>query len=145
MMNLEKKSKIGKNISFLYRRSQMYINNELSKYDINSSEYMYILAIFEDKKVSLGYLSNELAVDPALTTKVVNSLVKKGFVEKERSATDKRSFEVILTQKGREVKPIIYDVVDNWTKIMMCEMKHEDVEYISEKLEQIRDNITSKE
>lgn len=144
-MNLEKKSKIGKNISFLYRRSQMYINNELSKYDINSSEYMYILAIFEDKKVSLGYLSNELAVDPALTTKVVNSLVKKGFVEKERSATDKRSFEVILTQKGREVKPIIYDVVDNWTKIMMCEMKHEDVEYISEKLEQIRDNITSKE
>lgn len=145
MMNLEKKSKIGKNISFLYRRSQMYINSELSKYDINSSEYMYIMAIFEDKKVSLGYLSNELAVDPALTTKVVNSLVKKGFVEKERSATDKRSFEVILTQKGREVKPIIYDVVDNWTKIMMSEMKHEDVEYISEKLEQIRDNITSKE
>lgn len=144
-MNLEKKSKIGKNISFLYRRSQMYINSELSKYDINSSEYMYIMAIFEDKKVSLGYLSNELAVDPALTTKVVNSLVKKGFVEKERSATDKRSFEVILTQKGREVKPIIYDVVDNWTKIMMSEMKHEDVEYISEKLEQIRDNITSKE
>ncbi|MGL5414566.1 MAG: MarR family winged helix-turn-helix transcriptional regulator [Clostridium sp.] len=109
---------IGKYISRLYRRSLVHLNNNLKEYDVTSSEYMYIINIPDNESVNLTYLSHKLSVDPALTTKVINKLVKKGFIEKVKSETDKRSCEVFLTEKGSEVKPEIFNVLTDWVLIM---------------------------
>lgn len=140
-MDIERKSKLGKNISFLYRKSQVYINKELNDYNIVSSEYMYILALPLEEKVSLTYLSNELAVDPALTTKVVNKLVTKGFIKKEKDKNDKRAFKVSLTDLGKNIKPKLHDVVNEWTKIMTKNISEEHMFLLSQILEDIRKNV----
>lgn len=143
-MDIERKSKLGKNISFLYRKSQVYINEQLKEYNIVSSEYMYIMATPLEEKVSLTYLSNELAVDPALTTKVVNKLVEKGFMLKERDEQDKRAFKVSLTESGRDIKPKLHEVVNEWTKIMTKNISDEHIFLLSQILGEMRENIENK-
>lgn len=143
-MDIEKKIKLGKNISFLYRKSQIYINEQLKEYNIVSSEYMYIMALPTDKKVSLTYLSKELAVDPAQTTKIVNKLVIKGFIIKEKDENDKRAFKISLTNSGKAIKPKLHDVVNEWTKIMIKNFSTEDISLLSQSLGDIRKNIENK-
>ncbi|WP_195972034.1 MarR family winged helix-turn-helix transcriptional regulator [Clostridium thermobutyricum] len=132
---------IGKSISFIYRKKQIYINAKLCEYGIGCSEYMYIISLPLDSSVNLSYLSNELGVDPALTTKVINSLVKKEFVYKHRSENDKRSFEVSLTEKGKKIKPIIRKVLDEWMELMTKGMDDKTKESIIENLEMMVKNI----
>lgn len=132
---------IGKSISFLYRKKQIYLNSILCDYGIGCSEYMYIISMPIDSSVNLSYLSNELGVDPALTTKVINSLVKKEFVYKHRSENDKRAFEVSLTEKGKELKPIIRKVLDDWTDLMTKGMDDKTKDSIIENLEIMVENI----
>ncbi|MGL4873497.1 MAG: MarR family winged helix-turn-helix transcriptional regulator [Clostridium sp.] len=131
---------IGKYISRLYRRSLVYLNNNLKEYNITSSEYMYIINIPDNESVNLTYLSHKLSVDPALTTKVINNLVKKGFIEKVKSKVDKRSYEVYLTEKGSKVKPEIFNVLSEWVFLMTEGMDDDEKKEIMSKLEYMVDN-----
>ncbi|MGL4848900.1 MAG: MarR family winged helix-turn-helix transcriptional regulator [Clostridium sp.] len=131
---------IGKYISMLYRRSLVYLNNNLKEYNITSSEYMYIINIPDNESVNLTYLSHKLSVDPALTTKVINNLVKKGFIEKIKSETDKRACEVSLTKEGQKVKPEIFRVLNDWVLIMTEGMEEDERMEMMSKLEYMVDN-----
>lgn len=144
-MNEEKNIRlIGKYISRLYRNSLIYINSNLKEYGITSSEYMYIINIPFDETVNLSYLSHELAVDPALTTKVINKLVEKDLVYKVKSNQDKRAFEVSLTEKGNKLKPIICGVLSEWIELTTKGMEDEKKFNILESLEDMAKNIPTK-
>ncbi len=132
---------IGKYISMLYRASLIHINENLKEFNVTSSEYLYIINIPEDKGVNLTYLSKELYVDPALTTKVINNLVKKGFVEKTKCENDKRAYIVKLTEEGINVKPKILEVLEEWIDIITEGMDLEEKEEVLDNLEFMTRNI----
>lgn len=135
---------IGKNISLLYRKRQMYLNKKLSEYGICSSEYMFIMSMPLKGSVTLTYLSQDVAVDPALTTKVVNKLVDKGFFLKMKSEEDKRAFKVSLTEEGKKIKPIITKILHDWVDSITEGMEEEQVDSMASMLEELVAHIPNK-
>ena len=135
---------ISKNISKLYRASLVYINENLKEFNITSSEYLYIINIPEDKSVNLTYLSKKLYVDPSLTTKVINNLVKKGFIEKIKSKNDKRAYDINLTKQGIEIKPKILKVLESWNDVITKEMDIIEKENILNSLETMSTNAENR-
>lgn len=135
---------IGKNISLLYRRRQIYLNKKLDEYGICSSEYMFIMSMPLEGSVTLTYLSQDVAVDPALTTKVVNKLVDKGFFLKVKSEEDRRAFKVSLTENGKRIKPIITKMLHDWVNSITKGMEEEQVDFIATMLETFVENIPKK-
>lgn len=127
-------SSIGKWISIIHRQSQIYINNELKQYDINSSEYIYLVNLAIDKGVNQKHLSDLLCTDEALTTRVIRSLENKGLVLREKSTVDKRAYDVRLTDKGKEMQPIIIDKLKHWTEILSIGMDKDKVDFIIDNL-----------
>ena len=126
---------IGKWISILHRQSQIYINRELKPYGLNSSEYIYLVNLAsENEGVNQKYLSNLIIIDDALTTRAMKSLENKGYITREKSRDDKRSYHIKLTQKGVEIQPIILDKLINWTDIISEGMKDEEKDCIIQKL-----------
>ncbi|MGC7872194.1 MarR family winged helix-turn-helix transcriptional regulator [Desulfosporosinus sp. SYSU MS00001] len=134
MENIERKS-IGKWISILHRQAQIYVNNEMKSYALNSSEYIYLINLAEKEDgVSQKYLSDKLYIDEALTTRVIRNLEKKGYVTRKKSLDDKRSYNVKLTEKGKNVQPIILDMLSRWTDILAKDMNEGEIDYILDKL-----------
>ncbi len=134
MYNSEIKS-IGKWISILHRQAQIYINRELKPYGLNSSEYIYLVNLAsENEGVNQKYLSNMIIIDDALTTRAMKSLENKGYITREKSREDKRSYHIKLTQKGVEIQPVILETLINWTDIISEGMKDEEKDCIIQKL-----------
>ena len=131
---------IGKWISIIHRQSQIYLNSELRQYDINSSEYIYLVNLASNEGVNQKYLSDMLCVDEALTTRVIRSLEKKNYVVRERNSDDRRAYNVKLTEKGKKIQPIIVDKLKDWTVVLSTGMNKEQVDYIIDNLISMANN-----
>lgn len=140
MINHVEKS-IGKWISILYRQFQIYINRELKKYDINSSEYIYLANIAKSEGVCQKYFSDELSIDQALTTRVMKSLENKGYIVREKNSADKREYIIKLTSKGNKIQPVIIEKLNYWTNILSEGLETEEVDRLIAQLQLMSENV----
>ena len=139
MAHKEVKS-IGKWISILHRQSQVYLNKELKPYNLNSSEYIYLINLAGNAGVNQKYLSDMIIIDDALTTRAMKSLEEKGYIVREKSQSDKRSYNIKLTEKGLKIQPIIHEKLNYWTSVLSENMKEEEIDSMIEKLRSMSNN-----
>lgn len=134
MMESPEIRSFGKWISILHRQFQIYLDNELNSYDLNSSEYIYLVNLVCNEGVNQKYLSNMLIIDDTLTTRAMKSLEKKRFIIRETSLVDKRSYNASLTEKGKSIQPIILEKLHYWTDTLSKDMDDGEMDFILEKL-----------
>jgi len=75
-------------------------NAQISKYLLSSEQYAVLKILDEMGPMTPTKIANILQRDKATITRIINSLVKKGFIVKQK--IDNRSFEIALTPKGYE-------------------------------------------
>lgn len=76
----------------------------LESIDLTYTQYIVMLVMWEDKKVSVKELGEKLYLDSGTLTPVLKSLEAKGFVTRKRSSEDERVLIVEITKKGAELK-----------------------------------------
>ena len=54
-------------------------------------------------KVNISEISKNLSITPPSTTEFVKNLINKGYLEKNISQNDKRSFQINLTENGEKI------------------------------------------
>ncbi|WP_020613782.1 MarR family winged helix-turn-helix transcriptional regulator [Sediminispirochaeta bajacaliforniensis] len=134
-MDRQEIKSIGKWISILHRQAQIYLNRELKPYGLSSSEYIYLVNLgAEGDGINQKHLSDMIIIDDALTTRVMKNLENKGYIIREKSQIDKRSYNIRLTKKGIEIQPIILKVLKNWTDIIGEGMNDAERDSIIQKL-----------
>ena len=109
----------GKLISILYRKSQIFWAQTLKAYEIAS----------------------ELGIDKSAITRVVKSLLEKGFIERKKDLEDLRCNRIYLTEKGRESWEPIQKGREEWEAIMSKNLKKEETEEVIRILSQMVENI----
>lgn len=124
-MNKDVKS-IGKYISILYRQAQSYITHQLRPYNIGSGQYIFLLALYEHDGINQEELSKELMIDKATTARALYKLEKSGYVLRETDPEDRRAYHVFITDKARELKPIIYRTVRAWSDLLGADLSEEE-------------------
>lgn len=101
------KEPIGKYIAAIYRTMQSIINFKLADTDIKSGQQDFLLIISLNEGISQTELSNILFVGKPTTAKAVNNLINSGYITRERDEKDKRIYRLYLTEKGKEIAPLI--------------------------------------
>jgi DNA-binding MarR family transcriptional regulator len=140
-MNDQGMRSIGKWISILHRQAQIYLNRELKPYGLNSSEYIYLVNLAAGNNgVNQKQLSDMIIIDDALTTRAMKSLENKGYIVREKSQSDKRSYNIRLTEKGIRIQPIILGILKKWTDIISEGMNEEEKDLIIQKLKAMSNN-----
>jgi DNA-binding MarR family transcriptional regulator len=64
----------------------------------------------------------------------MKSLESKGYVVREKSQSDRRSYRINLTEKGVSIQPIILKTLKEWTDIISEGMDEEEKIAIIQKL-----------
>ncbi len=85
-----------------------FIENKLKINGLNDlipSHGNILTALFEsDKPLTMKEISTKIGKDKSTVTSLVNKLITLGYVQKQKSLTDKRVTYIKLTQQGRDIE-----------------------------------------
>ena len=138
------KISFGYYISIIYRHLQIYVNQKFTKYGFGSGQYMFFIHIAEEKGISQKELSRKLAIDKATTAKAIKKLTELGFISAIRNEKDKRSYNLYLTDRGKEIQPEVRTIISDTTLILQQGMSFEEIEISAKLMDRMLENIIGK-
>jgi len=135
---------IGKWISVLHRQFQVYLNNELKAYGLNSSQYIFLIQLYKTNNVSQETLANTLFIDKSATTRALIHLEDNGFIERIPNPCDKRSNLVRLTEKGASLKEDLFYLLVKWNNKLTARLSAEEYDAVYSLLQKMAEEIVIK-
>ncbi|MGJ8583225.1 MAG: MarR family winged helix-turn-helix transcriptional regulator [Marinosulfonomonas sp.] len=70
-------------------------------YNVSPEEWAVLLLLWQDDGQSPGTMSARTVRDPTAMTRLVDNMVKKGFVIRKTGQVDRRQSHIFLTELGR--------------------------------------------
>ena len=88
------------------------LNREFQKagFDLSREQYELLQVLWSEDHVSQQTISKRLQKDKYNVTKLLNTLTKRGFVQRKMCQDDKRINYVVLTEKGVEAKKVLTNI-----------------------------------
>jgi DNA-binding MarR family transcriptional regulator len=87
-------------------------NQFLKPYALTAEQYVILKAINENAQVSPSQLADILSKDKTTITRMIETLVKNDFIQRQKHQFDRRSHTLIYTQKATETMSQILPVTD---------------------------------
>lgn len=136
---MESKSKepIGKYISGIYRKRNSFISKEVAKYGLGYGQVMFLIQLYKKDGISQEELSQNLSIDKGTTCRAVKKLVEQGFLTRERDEHDKRAYKLYLTEKSKEIKNEVFQLLYRWEKSITTTISQEEVEVLRNLLKKV--------
>ena len=111
-------------------------DGSLSAMEAFSLEVIHML-----DRPTVGQFAEFLNISQSNATYKVNSLIKKGYIERENSQTDRREYHLILSEKFYNYIGILSDYENTVMKRIKSRFPKEDVEKFDEMLKTISDEL----
>lgn len=100
------------NVGRVMRRVYEHYDSRLSPFNLTTPQYMVFNALWTGDGITIGELGQRVALDGSTITGILDRMEKNGYVERRPNAEDRRSAQVYLTEKAREVGPRIISFAD---------------------------------
>ncbi len=134
---------VGRLVSVLYRRNQVYLDAALKEYNLTASELAFIISLYKKDGISQEELSTRLAIDKAATANALRSLENKGYVSRTRNPRDRRANIIIITEYARRMEKGVRKQLRNWTNFLTEGIEKESVQTMFEVLEKMAKKVES--
>jgi DNA-binding MarR family transcriptional regulator len=76
----------------------------LEKLDLTYPQFLVMLVMWEHQKMTIGQIGKKLYLNTNTTTPLINKLIEKKYISKNRSPEDERTVFVSLTKIGAELQ-----------------------------------------
>jgi len=95
----------------IIRSSRQMVNEGLKPLGLSSAEGNILLHLLtQDKRLRQEDLVAQLDISKPAVSRALESLESKGYIMREKAPDDRRVSRVILTEKAREIGPLVEDV-----------------------------------
>jgi DNA-binding MarR family transcriptional regulator len=126
----------------IYRNTVEYTNEVFKKYSLGSGTYPYLMILYNNKEgISQNQISRELAVDKALSARVIKKLIDLDYIRKETNTKDSRAYCLYLTDKAKTIIPAMKEELGIWNEIMTQNLTEEEKDNITDLLSKVLGNI----
>ncbi len=127
------------NILFTCNWLESHSKDFFVKYDLTTQQYN-ILRILRGKApepATVNYLKERMIDKMCDASRIVERLRLKGFVERKTCNSDRRSVDIMITEKGQELLKIL-DVEIDKTEIHLKKLSQSEINTLNELLDKIR-------
>ena len=111
--------------------------------DISVNDMHIMEAIGEEEPKNMSSVAKILSVTVGTLTIAINSLVKKGYVHRERSEEDRRVVLISLTEKGRKANAHHMEFHDGMIQAVLKDLNQEQQEILVKSLLNLREFFDS--
>lgn len=105
--------------------------------NISFAEYKGIMGIDIEESITCNALSQKMGLSPSRGSRIIDNLVRKGYLLRMVNPADRRSFVVSLSFKGAKIRKQIKQERNNCEKRIIKSFSEKEVELIKEGLELI--------
>jgi MarR family transcriptional regulator, organic hydroperoxide resistance regulator len=102
-------------MNFLKKNTKRF-DNALKKYSIVTNHYRVLVTVYNTKHINQKKLGEILKIDRTTMVHLIDHLENEGYIKRQKNHEDRRSFQLILTDKGNAIiNPIckIRDEIQN--------------------------------
>lgn len=131
---------IGRKLSVIYRYRQIIINHKLKPYGLGSGQYFFLVSIAKNEGINQKDLTNLIMIDKATTAKALKKLEENSYIYRQCDEVDRRYNQLFLTEKGRQMMPVITSILMETTEELILGMTEEEYHYFSSSLDKMLDN-----
>lgn len=116
------------------------ITSVLKPFDISTQQFnvLRILKGMNPKPCALQTIQNRMISKMSNTTRLVDKLITKGFVERQQCETNRRKVDITITPKGIDALLDINKAVDEAESAMTKKISNEDLKHLNTLLNTIR-------
>ena len=111
----------------------------LKDLDLTYTQYIVMMFFWEEGSSNLKELGKTMILDSSTLTPLVNKLVKKGYLSKEKQSRDERYVMISITKEGKELQERALQIQEEMNK-SIC-LTDEEIEFLYKILYKILFNI----
>ena len=117
--------------------------NALENTGITYTQYLVMLALWENNHLTVKCVADRLDLDSASLTPILKRLEVAGFLLRQRNKADERVVEISLTDKGHALQ----DEVANIQKRVACQtgLPHDEFEVLKSSLHKLVETMHTNE
>lgn len=129
------------NFSLICRKFTKFLNIELKNAGITPAELSYLNYLLEQNGMTQDELAKASCVDKAAVTRVIQTLEKKGVVERRADETDKRANRIYITDKAYHYADVIKEVRQKWMQIIDVQMSRQEMQQLEHQVAEIAEKV----
>lgn len=133
--------KIGKRLSILMNHQIAYANEKLKSIDLTYAQANVLLQLKVAKSLSQDDLCKRLLLDKARVSRLVKQLEEKDYINKNVSTTDRRIFEISITEKGMMTIDDILAMLDECNEYILKGLSENEVNQLIMTLDKLVENV----
>lgn len=157
---MDKRACTGRNIMVIDKYFKLYFRRRLKAHDLNSAEGMVLLALYgsdgmTERQIFNSLHSNvpaqtqeqlirELHYDKGALARTMKALEEKDFVQRAKNQRDSRAVDFNLTDKARELRPRIMEILVDWNDALIGGIPADDLDRTIDTLERMAANAAVK-
>ena len=93
---------VGETVQHLVRVMQLFERDQIKPHGFTTSQAYVLTQLKQTPELTMNELSEKLNAQTSTMTRIVNNLVRDGYVVRSRDESDRRTVVVTLTEKGLE-------------------------------------------
>jgi DNA-binding MarR family transcriptional regulator len=119
----------------------MYLDRDLKSLHVRSGQ-IPILRILEIRGgINQESIRRYLHLDKGSIAKNIRPLITEGYITRETDPSDKRSYRIFLTEKGREILPAVGEALEKWNHILTAGFSEEEKAAMAIFLSRMSENV----
>jgi DNA-binding MarR family transcriptional regulator len=117
------------------------ISRSLKHLDLTSEQWGVLASLWERGGLSQKELADKVAKDQANMTRILDKLVKKGWVQRLDAVDDRRAYLLYLTDEGRQLVQIAAPLVAEVKKKLVGQIPEPELQAVLAVLEKMAHNL----
>lgn len=112
---------------------------------LTREQWSVLAVLWKTDGCSQQLIADTTSRDKPSITRLIDNLVKEGYVTREQHESDRRTNLIYLTEKGRDVETPVMEVVDETIGKATLGLSEMQIEVIKDAFQLIYDNIKKEE
>ena len=105
---------LGRAITFLSRGRKRFMAERLRELGFSGAMYLILLHLEHHPGATQDSIANHLFIDKCNVARRTKKLEELGYIRRETDQADRRQNNLYLTDKGRELVPVIKTYLSQW-------------------------------
>ena len=116
-------------------------SRELKQFELSLTDWRVCVALHHKAHQRLSELASHTSTEPSTLSRVVDGLLQRGLLVRDRSGEDARALALSLTEAGRDLTLRIIPLAQLYERVSLAGLTNAQAESLRDMLRKVYDNM----
>ncbi|GLQ75674.1 MarR family winged helix-turn-helix transcriptional regulator [Vibrio penaeicida] len=140
----EREKSFGWKVNVVAAHVAKLLEQELAKHDFPKSFWPTMMCLWEQEGMTQRELSDKSRIENSTTTRTLDKLEERGWVERQADPNSRRSYRIYLTEEGRKLKGTLQPLANQVNQNALSHLEEKEQQELLRLLTKVMDGVAGK-